>query len=237
MRIEPPPSLPRCSGPMPVAAATAAPALLPPGVRSRFQGLRVMPVSGLSPIAFQPNSGVVVLPSSTAPCSRRRATIGASSSQGWSRRTDLGAAQRRPAARDHDVLDRGRHAVDQALRRALHPARLRRPGSAERGLLVDQQEGVERRLQRGDARQHRLGRFDGRQRLAAVVLERAPWRSARSDCRSCRSPLRIGPGGSSAQASAFSFGCEPAARGLMLTLVCQLIASAQQLRIRIGGRP
>ena len=89
MRIEPPPSLPRCNGPMPVAAATAAPALLPPGVRSRFQGLRVMPVSGLSPIAFHPNSGVVVLPSSTAPCSRRRATMGESSSQGWSRRTDL----------------------------------------------------------------------------------------------------------------------------------------------------
>ena len=38
MRIEPPPSEARCSGPMPVAAATAAPALLPPGVRSGSTG-------------------------------------------------------------------------------------------------------------------------------------------------------------------------------------------------------
>src|SRR5262245_65517950 len=87
--MEPPPSLPRCSGPMPVAAATAAPALLPPGVCCRSHGLRVMPVSGLSPMAFQPNSGVVVLPRSTAPASRRRATMGASSFQGWSRGTDF----------------------------------------------------------------------------------------------------------------------------------------------------
>src|SRR5438445_9016498 len=65
MRIDPPPSLPRCSAPMPAAAATAAPALLPPGVWPGLHGLRVMPVSGLSPIGFQPNSGVVVLPSST----------------------------------------------------------------------------------------------------------------------------------------------------------------------------
>jgi hypothetical protein len=40
-----------------------------------------MPVSGLSPIAFQPNSGVVVLPRITAPASRSRATAGLSSDQ------------------------------------------------------------------------------------------------------------------------------------------------------------
>ena len=51
------------------------------GVRARFHGLRVIPVSGLSPIAFQPNSGVVVLPSITAPASRNRAIAGASSDQ------------------------------------------------------------------------------------------------------------------------------------------------------------
>jgi len=60
MRIDPAPSLPRCSGAMPAAHAAAAPALLPPEVRSGFHGLRVTPVSGLSPSAFQPNSGVVV---------------------------------------------------------------------------------------------------------------------------------------------------------------------------------
>src|SRR5208282_5500649 len=69
---------------MPVAAATAAPPLDPPGVILGFHGLRVMPVKGLSVTPFQPNSGVVVLPSSTAPASRRRATAGASSSHGWS---------------------------------------------------------------------------------------------------------------------------------------------------------
>ena len=41
-----------------------------------------MPVSGLSVTPFQPNSGVVVLPSSTAPCSRSRAVAGASSFHG-----------------------------------------------------------------------------------------------------------------------------------------------------------
>ena len=84
MRIEPPPSVPTCKAPMPSAQAAAAPPLEPPGVRARSQGLRVMPVSALSVTPFQPNSGVVVLPISTAPCSRSRAVAGASSCQGWS---------------------------------------------------------------------------------------------------------------------------------------------------------
>src|ERR1700688_699850 len=82
MRIEPAPSLPRLSTPIPAAQAAAAPALLPPGVRARFHGLRVIPVSGLSPTAIQPNSGVVVLPRMTAPASLRRATPGESSLSG-----------------------------------------------------------------------------------------------------------------------------------------------------------
>src|SRR5262249_21842057 len=81
-RIEPPPSVPTASGPMPQATATAAPPEEPPGVLSGFHGLRVMPVSGLSVTPFQPNSGVVVLPISTAPCSRNRAVAGASSFHG-----------------------------------------------------------------------------------------------------------------------------------------------------------
>src|SRR5687768_14489132 len=82
MRIEPPPSVPTASGAMPAATAAAAPPEEPPGVLAVFQGLRVMPVSGLSQTPFQPNSGVVVLPTSTAPCSRRRAVAGASSFHG-----------------------------------------------------------------------------------------------------------------------------------------------------------
>ena len=82
MRIEPPPSVPTASWPRPAASCADAPPLEPPGVRSRFHGLRVMPVSALSVTPFQPNSGVQVLPRSTAPLSRRRAVAGASSFHG-----------------------------------------------------------------------------------------------------------------------------------------------------------
>ena len=70
---------------IPAATAAPAPPLDPPGVRSGFQGFRVIPVKGLSVTPFMANSGVVVLPRSTAPCSRRRATGGASSAQSRSR--------------------------------------------------------------------------------------------------------------------------------------------------------
>ena len=82
IRIEPPPSVPSASGPMPDATAAAAPPLDPPVVRAGSHGLRVTPVSGLSVTPFQPNSGVVVFPSSTARCSRSRATAGASTVHG-----------------------------------------------------------------------------------------------------------------------------------------------------------
>src|ERR671937_1367725 len=81
MRTEPPPSVPTDRGPMPSATAAALPPLEPPLVRWRSHGLRVTPNRGLSVTPFQPSSGVVVLPSSTAPCSRSRATLGASSDQ------------------------------------------------------------------------------------------------------------------------------------------------------------
>ena len=78
MRIEPPPSVPSAKGAMPVASAAALPPLEPPAVRSGSHGLRVIPVAGLSVTPFQPSSGVVVLPISTAPCRRRADTTGAS---------------------------------------------------------------------------------------------------------------------------------------------------------------
>src|SRR5258708_29944436 len=73
-RIEPPPSVPSANGVMPAATEAAAPALDPPAVLARFHGLRVMPVSGLSPTALQPNSLVVVLPMRIAPAALARAT-------------------------------------------------------------------------------------------------------------------------------------------------------------------
>src|SRR2546426_12589645 len=80
-------------GPSPAAVAAPAPALDPPVVVPVFQGLRVMPVSGLSPSPFQPNSGVVVFPTMTPPaCLRRRTTGGATS------------GPRRPKKNDPDIL-------------------------------------------------------------------------------------------------------------------------------------
>src|SRR2546430_17273617 len=63
---------------MPRTTAATAPPEEPPGVLRVSHGLRVTPVNGLSVTPFQPNSGIVVLPTTIAPCSRRRATAGAS---------------------------------------------------------------------------------------------------------------------------------------------------------------
>jgi hypothetical protein len=81
-RIDPPPSVPRASGAIRAASAALLPPLEPPAVRSGAHGLRVTPCNGLSVTAFQPSSGVVVLPSSTAPWRRSAATTGASCSHG-----------------------------------------------------------------------------------------------------------------------------------------------------------
>ena len=82
IRIEPPPSVPSASGTIPAASAAELPPLEPPGVMRGSHGLRVTPVSALSVTPFQPSSGVVVLPGSTAPERRSEATTGASSSHG-----------------------------------------------------------------------------------------------------------------------------------------------------------
>src|SRR6516162_2903036 len=123
MRIDPAPSLATCSGPIPAAQAAAAPALLPPGVRARPHGLRVIPVSGLSPSAFQPNSGVVVLPRMTAPASGRQTTC------------------------QYQILDRHRNAVEPPERLAPVPAPLGFLCGCQRAVVVDDAEGVELGLQ------------------------------------------------------------------------------------------
>jgi hypothetical protein len=78
MRIDPPPSVPSANGVIPAATEAAQPALEPPGVSLRSIGLRVTPVSGLSPTGLHPNSLVVVLPIRIAPAARARSTTGAS---------------------------------------------------------------------------------------------------------------------------------------------------------------
>src|SRR5437764_12727043 len=70
MRIEPPPSEPVARGTMPAATAAALPPDEPPGVRSRFQGLRDGGNRPLSVTGLLPNSGVFVLPSTTQPAAR-----------------------------------------------------------------------------------------------------------------------------------------------------------------------
>ena len=80
--IEPAPSVPSASGPRPAATAAAPPPLEPPGVRSRFQGLRVTPKDGPSVRPLTPNSGVVVLPMMMAPAARRRCTSTSSAAAG-----------------------------------------------------------------------------------------------------------------------------------------------------------
>src|SRR2546426_298921 len=84
MRIEPPPSVPSATGPQPLATATAAPPLEPPGVSAGFHGFFVTPKRGFSVMALWPNSDVLVFPRTSAPAARRRATAIASSSGTWS---------------------------------------------------------------------------------------------------------------------------------------------------------
>ncbi len=84
MRIEPPPSVPSATGPQPLATATAAPPLEPPGVSAGFHGFLVTPKRGFSVTALWPNSDVLVFPMTMAPAALRRATAIASSSGTWS---------------------------------------------------------------------------------------------------------------------------------------------------------
>src|SRR5688572_17314928 len=73
-RIEPPASVPSARGARPAASAATAPPLEPPGVSSVFHGLRVGPNTRLSVNEDSANSGVLVLPTMTAPDARTRAT-------------------------------------------------------------------------------------------------------------------------------------------------------------------
>src|SRR5260370_25238777 len=80
MRIDPPPSEPMAIGPRPAATAAPAPPEEPPEVLLRSQGLRVIPVRGLSVTPLNPNSGVVVFPIRIVPAARSFATAGGASS-------------------------------------------------------------------------------------------------------------------------------------------------------------
>ena len=78
MRIEPAPSAASAAGTRPAATAAADPPLDPPGVRSGSHGLRVIPHVTDSVNGHRPSSGMVVLPTITAPAARSRRTTSAS---------------------------------------------------------------------------------------------------------------------------------------------------------------
>ena len=185
MRIEPAPSLPSASGTRPAASAAALPPLEPPGVVAGSHGLRVTPYSGLSVTPFQPNSGDVVWPGSTAPLRRSAATAERVLVPRPGRVDRARAAPRRPAARRVRVLDRDGHAVQRAERRAALPALLGGACLGQRALGVDEAEGVERVGL--DPRQQRLEDLDRRQ---APLAERDQQLSSRSGRRSRRNVAR-----------------------------------------------
>src|ERR1700739_501076 len=76
-RIEPPRSLAPASGAIPADTAAGDPPDEPPGVRSRFQGLRAGPHAADSVTSCRPNSGVFVRPKIKAPAFSQRSVISA----------------------------------------------------------------------------------------------------------------------------------------------------------------
>ena len=178
MRTEPAPSDPSAAGTSPAATAAAEPPLDPPGVWSRFHGLRVCPNAGPSVNGHCPSSDVLVLPTITAPGGaqppHRLAVL--------RRRLELpGAAEQRRLARDvHVVLDRDRHAEQ---RRALTggPAgvglrrlRERRLGAhhPERAQVLGRRDPRQRVLHQLDRRC--LARVQGGEGGASSLMGRPP---------------------------------------------------------------
>src|ERR1700753_1143257 len=82
MRIEPAPSEPTATGTTPAATAAADPPDEPPGVCPGCHGLRVMPNAGPSVNGHCPSSGVLVLPTMTAPAPLSSPTSSQSASAG-----------------------------------------------------------------------------------------------------------------------------------------------------------
>src|SRR6185312_14066897 len=82
MRTEPAPSEPAAAGTRPAATAAAEPPEEPPGVWCSDHGLRVAPNAGLSVNGHWPTSGVLVLPTITAPAARSLRATSPSPSRG-----------------------------------------------------------------------------------------------------------------------------------------------------------
>ena len=106
-------SLPSSSAESPAAIAAAEPPDEPPGVRAGSHGLFVVPKIGLWVCMSAVQVGVLVLPKTTAPAARSRATLMASSFGHVLRQ--LGDTARGPQARRLEALLHGdRQAVERA---------------------------------------------------------------------------------------------------------------------------
>ncbi|MCZ7535334.1 MAG: hypothetical protein M5T61_04915 [Acidimicrobiia bacterium] len=172
IRIEPPPSLPVQMGMIPAATAAAEPPEEPPGVRSTFQGLRVTPWMCERVQFVAPNSGEVVLPTTTAPAARRR-DLGAVLAG------DLVCEEKRAmrvghALRRGELLDPHRHAgPGPGVVAVLHPTvdllRL-----LARAVGVDVVEGVELAVEPLEPLQVHVEHFTRREASGADVVGDLP---------------------------------------------------------------
>ena len=157
-RSDPRPSFPRPNGLMPVAIAAASPALEAPGVRDRSHGFTVAPHSSLSQCQRMAPLGRFVRPIGIAPAAFRRSTIGASRA-----RIRVGQrleSLRRRRAGDVDVLLDGEgHAVERRQVSASGDRTVGRLGRFQRLLGQDDDNGVDRRVDRLDPPQVGLDDF------------------------------------------------------------------------------
>ncbi len=157
--MEPAPSAASAAGTIPAATAAAEPPLEPPGVRPVSHGLRVTPHVTDSVNGQRPSSGIVVLPTMTAPAARSRATTAASSGAGARERAGTPA---RDVAREVDlVLDGDRHPEERAVLARGAPA-IGLVCLGQRPVPQDGAERVQRGIERRDARQRELGQLPRR---------------------------------------------------------------------------
>ena len=166
--MDPPPSEPVASGTMPAASAAAAPPDDPPAPWAGLNGLAVGPNRALVVLPDQANSGRLVLPTTTHPAARRRATKGLSAVAGGRVGQDRCAEGGAVAHGVVVVLDRQRDAGQWSGIAALGRDLVDGGGLRQCPLGIDGDEGV-------------VGGVEGRRcaRGRAVVSSRALiWRAA-----------------------------------------------------------
>ena len=119
--MDPPPSLPVAMGRRPPATAAAVPPDDPPGVRSGFHGLRVVPCNSVEVQLIPPNSLAVVCAASTAPAVRRRDSEVSSWSETRSLKSIEASVYGQPSTRSSSLTPQGtppKGSVTLALRAA-----------------------------------------------------------------------------------------------------------------------